>query len=692
MNAYWEKVKVNLSSPRSVPIVLFIVAFLTYGLFFWERGFYWDEAPWTWIYYRLGPDALTKTFSTSRPFWGMIYQITMPLLGPHSWRWQLLMVITRWLTAVLVWLLLRQVWRKDERPALWTSLLFLVYPGLGQNFISLMYTHFYIVLNCFLLSLYLSVLAVRDSSLTPSPFPLGRGGLTLAALALSVVNLLTMEYFYFMEFVRFILFWIVLEGKWKYRLRRAVILFLPYFGVMIGVTIWRLFFFENQNASYSYVTLDLIRQNPLLGISTLFQYVLRDFWVTLPQAWAFPFAPTSASELGARVSIVSAALVLFLTLLIGIYLYHYSKPKQTEQVRTKEMFVLGFFIWLFAGVSFWLVGIEPQLRFSADRFTMPFMLGSSLMLAAFISLLGSRPVLPYGLIALLIAFSVGKQFETNVAYVRDWDVHHNFFWQLNWRIPALERNTTILTNDLPVTYFSDNSLSGPLNWIYGREGEMDHILYFASVRINRGLPELKPGLPIEQNYLARTFYGNTSQMVVINYSPPGCLRVLDPVIDSENRFIDPLLREGAVLSNSVMIHADNPSVMPESLFAPELQHGWCYYFEKAELARQFSDWDEVAQLGDKAFRLENDSPNDPVERFVFIEGYANVGKWERAVELSKVSYRVSREFVGPLLCRLWERIETETAGSAERDALSGETVSKRSEALSDIESTFSCNP
>lgn len=689
MNAYWEKIKANISSPRSVPILLFMIAFLTYGLFFWERGFYWDEAPWTWIYYRLGPDALTKTFSTSRPFWGMIYQITMPLLGPYPWRWQLFMVIMRWLTAVLVWLLLRQVWQKDERPALWTSLLFLVYPGLGQNFISLMYTHFYIVLNCFLLSLYLSVLSITPTSSADSPAR--RGGLTFAALALSVVNLLTMEYFYFMEFVRFVLFWIVLDGERKQKFRRAVMFFLPYFAVIVGVTVWRLFFFENQNASYSYVTLDRIRQNPLIGISTLFQYVLRDFWVTVPQAWAFPFVPASASELGTRVSILAAALVLFLTLLIGIYLYFYIKPQQTKQTRTKEMLLLGFFTWLFAGISFWLVGIEPQLHFSADRFTMPFMFGSSLILVAFISLLSFRPILSYGLLALLIAFSVGKQLETNVAYVRDWDVHHSFFWQMSWRIPALERNTTVLTNDLPVTYFSDNSLSGPLNWIYGREGEMDHILYFASVRINRGLPDLEPGLPIEQNYLARTFYGNTSQMVVINYSPPGCLRVLDSVVDSENRLLDPLLREAALLSNPSRINADNAVVMPEYLFASEPQRGWCYYFEKAELARQLGDWEEVVELGNIALQLEDDSPNDPVERFVFIEGYAHAGEWERAVELSKVSYRVSREFVGPLLCRLWERIETETTISAESDALSGEAVSKRNDALSDMRNTFSCN-
>jgi hypothetical protein len=126
-----------------VPLFLLVLALLTYALFFWERGFYWDEAPWTWIYYRLGPAALTQTFSTSRPFWGLLYQALLPLIGPHPWVWQILMVILRWLSAVLVWGIFRQVWPKDPRPALWTSALFLVYPGLGQNFIALMYTHFF---------------------------------------------------------------------------------------------------------------------------------------------------------------------------------------------------------------------------------------------------------------------------------------------------------------------------------------------------------------------------------------------------------------------------------------------------------------------------------------------------------------------------------------------------------------------
>ncbi|HNO30226.1 MAG TPA: hypothetical protein PKI78_00475, partial [Anaerolineales bacterium] len=71
-------------------VFLLAVALLTYGLFFWQRGFYWDEFPWVWIYFRLGPAMLTKTFTTSRPFWGMIYQLTLPLVGPNPWAWQLI--------------------------------------------------------------------------------------------------------------------------------------------------------------------------------------------------------------------------------------------------------------------------------------------------------------------------------------------------------------------------------------------------------------------------------------------------------------------------------------------------------------------------------------------------------------------------------------------------------------------------
>ncbi len=58
-----------------------------------------------------------------------------------------------------------------------------------------------------------------------------------------------------------------------------------------------------------------------------------------------------------------------------------------------------------------------------------------------------------------------------------------------------------------------------------------------------------------------------------------------------------------------------------------------------------------------------------------------MGDWERALKLSNEAYKVSKDYVAPLLCKLWERIETETTGSQER---AGSIAAARN--------CFACNP
>jgi hypothetical protein len=65
---------------------------------------------------------------------------------------------------------------------------------------------------------------------------------------------------------------------------------------------------------------------------------------------------------------------------------------------------------------------------------------------------------------------------------------------------------------------------------------------------------------------------------------------------------------------------------------------------------------------------------------VFIEGYAHAGDWDQAIKYSRESYRVSREYVGPLLCLLWNRIEAETDQDPER-----------SETLNEVRNAFTCD-
>jgi hypothetical protein len=256
------------------------------------------------------------------------------------------------------------------------------------------------------------------------------------------------------------------------------------------------------------------------------------------------------------------------------------------------------------------------------------------------------------------------------------------FWQMLWRAPAIAPHTTLLLNQGAFLYYADNSLTGPLNWIYdpgNRDPGMDYVLFYPTSRLGGTLQGFEAGQPINYDFIAEVFTGNTSQTLAFYYQPPACLRLLDPALDSENHFVSDtsLMRQAAALSSTRWISSEATGHMPQ-IYGPEPPHGWCYYFEKADLAGQLGDWTTVVQLGDSAFKL-NDYPNDPIERFVFIEGYARTGDWAKALDLSATSYRVSKTYVGPLLCRLWNRIRLGTPASLSRSA-----------ALDQVKRLFAC--
>jgi hypothetical protein len=343
---------------------------------------------------------------------------------------------------------------------------------------------------------------------------------------------------------------------------------------------------------------------------------------------------------------------------------------------------LGLFLLPFAGAPFWSTGLTISLSHPASRFTLPFAFAVCLILAGLLDFIKS-PQVHYGLLALLIGLAAGSQFLWSTDYLRDWQAQKNLFWQMTWRAPGLKPDTLVLMNE-ELSFYADNSISAPLNWIYApenRSDQIDYVLFYPTNRLTHSLPALKKDIPIQYDYIAGRFTGNTSQVVAFYYDPPACLRLLEPDIDPNNRFLleDSHMREASALSNRDQILDSATAVMP-AIYYPEPAHGWCYYFEKADLARQFGDWKEVVELGDKALKLD-DHPNNPIERFVFIEGYAHSGEWDRALKYSKETYKVSKDYVGPLLCQLWTRIETGTTDSPEK-----------TRALSEVKTIFSCKP
>jgi hypothetical protein len=665
-----KKIGALFERPIAVPFFLFVIALVSYGLLINRLGYYWDDFPLTYIKNVYGSAGLVRYFSTNRPFWGLLYQITFSIFH-QPWQWQVNALLWRWLSAVILWLLLREIWPKPKYIALWVSMLFLIFPGFKQQHISVIYSNLFIVLDCFLLSLYFNIKAVRQVG---GSKPSKKGWLWHSiAMLLSLFNLLTLEYFFALDLLRPLLIWFALAGE-KYdskkRLKMTLLNWLPYLTLWGVVTTWRVFFFGFQTHNYQMLFFQSLQNSPFNAIISLIQDIGTSLWVVLVSAWIQVFRPPNISQLGMRTTFVTIIIILFVTGLTIWYLWQ-NRKSSPEQGGRWSVILVGLIACLLGGVPWWLIGLPPSLRFPSDRFTLPFILGVSLILAGLLDVLPLRSWMKPVILGALVGFAIGSQFQVVNQFRRDWEAQRRFFWQLAWRIPGLEHGTTMMVNDLPVTYYSDNSLTAPLNWFWDPKNntqEMAYLLLYPSQRLGNSLTLLKPDSPIKVDYLAANFNGNTSNVVSVFYDPPACLRILDRALDSDNRMLSLDMQAAAALSSTEWIHSEGTiaeDILPKDLYTPEPSHGWCYYFEMADLARQQEKWEEVAHLGDVAYNL-NDYPNDPSEHFPFIEGYAHMENWTRAYELTEQSQSITPLMI-PLLCRLWQRIDTSTPDSKEKD-------------------------
>jgi hypothetical protein len=106
----------------------------------------------------------------------------------------------------------------------------------------------------------------------------------------------------------------------------------------------------------------------------------------------------------------------------------------------------------------------------------------------------------------------------------------------------------------------------------------------------------------------------------------------------------------------------------------EPPHTWCYYYEKAELARQLGDWETVAAIGDQA-RAQGYAPGDALEWLPFIEAYVLTADYETAREISMLAYQDdSRPRKG--LCHTWQRIRVNGQGTVDMENLASEMLKK----------------
>jgi hypothetical protein len=696
--------KVDRLGERSIPLLFLIVTVVAYGLLLPFTGFYWDDWPFAWIAKFLGPQEFFPAFATVRPFLAPIFFVTTSLIPLEPIYWQLFALLIRFISGLSAWFALNQIWPHHKRQTLVASLLFLVFPGYSQHWVAL--THInqeWIPFIFYLLSFGFTVRALRNQPViaraparsnlplneqspikqgAPSNWrllrPFGARKDMIYALLLLIAGVFPTEYFVSIEPMRFLFIWVIVSEKidgFRPRLIQSLKYWLPYLLIWLANTAWLASFYTI--GSYESYDVEVVTQP--ITLSHFFSSIMEALWKAGFYVWAQVIVLIT-DALTAPTSLLTLALILLSFFLLSFYLLkHAFTPTSTSQFALQAI-LIGLIGILLGRVPSFAAGLPLTLQSSYDRFMISMMLGGSLFITGLIELLIKNANVKTYLFALLIALGIGQQFFNANIFRRDWAKQQEIYWQLAWRIPSMEPGTVLLTDQMPIDYETDLSFTAPINWMYApdykrstpQSGSVDtrsdlpYAMLYVEKRLGGSLPSLETNTNIELSFRTVSFKGTTSQAIVIYMPRNGCLRVLNPAwgdditYSRQSRF----LVDAIPLSNPerINVNKDEIAKLP-FLSAPD--HTWCYYFARAELARQKGDWSQVNELISEAISL-GFQPEDPFEWLTYIEAKAVIGDIGAA---EKVSADIFAQDKGSRdgLCMVWKRIQLQVDAGSEAE-------------------------
>jgi hypothetical protein len=653
---------------RSIPLLFAVITVVAYGLLLPLTGFYWDDWPFAWLGKFLGPAAFIPAFRGFRPFLGPIFFITTSLLSFNPLLWQTFALIIRFVAGLAAWFALCGIWADHKRPALIAAGLFLVFPGYSQHWVAL--THInqeWIPFIFYLLSFGFTARALRTA---PAQMSLPDGGaqprgstnkLSVIAMIFLIAGLFPTEYFIGLEPLRFLFIWvIVMEGSQgsRARLLRTLKHWWPYLLIWLADAAWLLYFYK----SGAYVSYDLTAASVVPSISDGLVAFGDALWKAGVYVWVQVLLLVGRS-ITAPTSLLTLGFILLAFLLSALYFLKLDLPHPEAKGFAYPAILIGLVGILLGRVPSFAAGLPLTLQSSFDRFMISMMLGASLFVVGLIELLIRPARLRTYIFALLLALGIGQQFFNANIFRRDWVRQQEIYWELAWRIPALKPDTALITQQMPLDYETDLSMTAAVNWIYAPESRptaLPYALVYSEKRLGGiVLPSMDPNTVMHLPYRLVDFTGNTSQAVVIYVPPNGCLRVLDPALgdaDTYSKFPDSLTAPIALSDPSrILIEAPSPR-LPDPPFSEEPAHAWCYYYEKAELARQAQDWSKIAQLAMQAAG-QGLAPQDAFEWLPFIEGYARTGNVHAAEDLTQQAWGQEPKLHRGL-CILWKRLQS----------------------------------
>jgi hypothetical protein len=285
------------------------------------------------------------------------------------------------------------------------------------------------------------------------------------------------------------------------------------------------------------------------------------------------------------------------------------------------------------------------------------MFGASMFVGALVFGLISSQRVKIIILSLLVGLSVGNQYRIGNEYRWDWEMQRRAYWQMYWRMPGLTEDASLMIDGALTTYANRYSSGMAVNLLYGQAeegGDLYLFDYFAN-NINWAFEEIVAGKTLTTSMRGAEFEFNLdSSVFIIGPDRAGqCIWVLNARDRYYSMFPDEIRDAIPYLDlDNILPEPTNDAYPPSSIFGPEAPHGWCYYFQKADLARQYADWETVLELEETA-RQNNYTTLHGYELLPFLEAHFALEQWSEAGRLIKEIDRLEKDNIRDVVCSMW---------------------------------------
>jgi hypothetical protein len=606
---------------------------ITHGIGISRLGYYYDDWYMLWSGQARGAASIVSLFSTDRPYMGVVYSWVYRLLGDAIINWHLYALLWRFLGGLAFFWILRLVWPQQKYITTLMAVLFIIYPGfLSQPDANTKQNHLF-GFGTALLSIAFMLQSLRADS------KIGKLSYGLISLILTANYLFIYEYMIGLEGMRLVLLGFVLFQNGFKEVRALFIEMLKrwwaYPVVIAGFLYWRLFIFDSsRNATDAGQLASSYRGNLAnMSLRLIFES-LKDFLDTTLFAWFVqPFhLYTNAGYANLAMALLVAVVVMSL---VWFYSFLFKKHWGAEFHEIETLTLTKNFIWLGAFIT--ICAIVPVVLSAREfdptdaykSYGLHPIGGVVLFVSGFILMLQPK-FRQLGLLA-LIGISVSTQLLNVTNWAKAWDYQREAWWQLTWRAPDIKSNTLVMT------YFSvgygfqqDYEIWGPINLIY-RPGPAKAPLISAEVLNSDTTLNILQGDVLGKRMRDFSLRQDFTKLLLLSLpSGNSCVHVIDGALPvySENESL--LVRRVGAYSVIKRVELEGKAPTPPvEIFGTEPAHGWCYYYQKAALARQAGDWNEINRLYDETV-AKGLMAGDKSEIFPFLEGLVNSGQSAKA--------------------------------------------------------------